>query len=59
MCATFGCGPTVVSKKGRYRQTHNVTLQLFIVDDNALSPIFLIVPECYAGNVHNYLEKTG
>ena len=33
MCAKFGCGPTVVSKKkGGYRQTDKGTLQLYIVD---------------------------
>ena len=40
MCAKFGCGPTVVSKKGGYRQTDRQTdrqtgkgkLQLYIVD---------------------------
>ena len=36
MCAKFGCGPTVVSKKGgvglyTYRQTDKGTLQLYIV----------------------------
>ena len=40
MCAKFGCGPTVVSKKGGggYRQTDRQTdrqrfLQLYIVDN--------------------------
>ena len=36
MCAKFGCSPTVVSKKGGYRQTDRQTgkgtLQLYIVD---------------------------
>ena len=34
MCAKFGCGPTVVSKKGvgTDRQTDKGTLQLYIVD---------------------------
>ena len=34
MCAKFGCGPTVASKKrGRaYRQTDKGTLQLYIVE---------------------------
>ena len=39
MCAKFGCGPTVVSKKREggtdrhtYRQTDKGTLQLYIVD---------------------------
>ena len=33
MCAKFGCGPTVVSKKrGGYRQTDKGTLQLYTVD---------------------------
>ena len=32
MCAKFGCGPTVVSKGGGYRQTDKGTLQLYIVD---------------------------
>ena len=34
MCAKFGCGPTVVSKKkgGTDRQTDKRTLQLYIVD---------------------------
>ena len=32
MCANFGCGPTVVSKKVGYRQTDKWTLQLYIVD---------------------------
>ena len=34
MCAKFGCGPTVVSKKGVYRQR---TLQLYIVDGNIVT----------------------
>ena len=29
MCAKFGCGPTVASKKGGYRQTDKGTLQLY------------------------------
>ena len=38
MCAKFGCGPTVVSKKGGGVQTDRQTgrqrfLQLYIVDD--------------------------
>ena len=35
MCAKFGCGLTVVSKKGGggYRHTDKGTLQLYIVDD--------------------------
>ena len=35
MCAKFGYGPTVVSKKkgGGYRQTDKGTLQLYIVDN--------------------------
>ena len=32
MCAKFGRGPTVESKKGEYRQTHKGTLQLYIVE---------------------------
>ena len=32
MCAKFGCGPTVVSKKGGGVQTDKGTLQLYIVD---------------------------
>ena len=44
MCAKFGCGPTVVSKKkgGREtqtdRQTDKGTLQLYIVDNNNTAP---------------------
>ena len=34
MCAKFGCGPTVVSKKRAYRQTDKGTLQLYIVDNH-------------------------
>ena len=36
MCAKFGCGPTIVPKKGVYksdRQTDKVTLQLYIVEE--------------------------
>ena len=42
MCAKFGCGPTVVSKKkGGYRQTDRQTdrqrkLQRYIVESGAL-----------------------
>ena len=39
MCARFGCGPTVVSKTGGYRQTNRQTdkgtLQLYIVDTSS------------------------
>ena len=47
MYAKFGCGPTVLSKKGGgvgYRQTDKVTLQLYIVDCNLIS--FLSRPLC-------------
>ena len=37
MCAKFGCGPTVVSKKGVYRQTDKGTLQLYIVETSIAS----------------------
>ena len=35
MCAKFGCGPTVVSKKGRgggVQTDRQIKLQLYIVD---------------------------
>ena len=32
ICAKFGCGPTVVSKRGGDRHTDKGTLQLYIVD---------------------------
>ena len=40
MCAKFGCGPTVVSKK-RGVQTDKGTLQLYIVDNNNVKTIIL------------------
>ena len=41
MCAKFGCGPTVVSKKGGgYRQTDRQRkLQLYIVEDTTVKHI--------------------
>ena len=44
MCAKFGCGPTVVSKKkGGYRQTDRQRfLQLYIVDDWII--LVIIIP---------------
>ena len=40
MCAKFGCGPTVVSKKkgGTDRQTDKGTLQLYLVDEYTHHP---------------------
>ena len=34
MCAKFGCGPTVTSKGGGYKQPDKGTLQLYIVDNS-------------------------
>ena len=44
MCAKFGCGPTVVSKKGGYRQTDRQRkLKLYIVDHI----LFLIICDAF------------
>ena len=44
MCAKFGCGPTVVSKKkgGTDRQTDKRTLQLYIVDGTCTGLLVLL-----------------
>ena len=47
MCAKFGCGPTVVSKKeGGGVQTDKVTLQIYIVDNTYMYPIRCVMLAC-------------
>ena len=57
MCAKFGCGPTVVSRRrwgggGGYRQTGEGTLQLYIVDERLYGAF-----EC--GRIYTDLYITG
>ena len=69
MCAKFGCGPTVVSKKkwGGYRQSDKGTLQLYIVDncnygnsniDVSVRIIYYLCIPKKCNNVHGFTEIT-
>ena len=50
MCAKFGCGPTVVSKKRGVtdRQTDKGMLQLYIVDKNMSKLSDVVMKKIYA-----------
>ena len=60
MCAKFGCGPTVVSKKnGEYRQTDRQRkLQLYIVDDNVAGLLCICVFSHRHGTMRFILHVT-
>ena len=59
MCSKFGCGPTVVSKKGGDRQTDKRTRQLYILEEGDVNKYVGITILYGQTFVYQILSSTG